>query len=229
MTKEIAFCVPCCSYNRDWDNVYDSLLHKYFLSTLLQYPPDIKIDIFLGYNDDDKIFSDFEERCKLGAILIQNDNINLHWFEYNEDFRGRPTWIWNQLVEEAIEVGHNYFFCCGDDIVFPKDKGWINCMINTLKKNNNKGICAGDSGNPNLPMTQFLIHKNHFKIKSWVFPPLIKNWGCDNWIQEVYHKKNVFYFPQYKLLNVGGDPRYDIEFNRRFISKLVDRYRKDYN
>tara|TARA_R110000803_G_scaffold282_2_gene1092 strand:+ start:202 stop:885 length:684 start_codon:yes stop_codon:yes gene_type:complete len=226
--KKLAICVPTCSYNRNWEKVYDSLLVKIFLNTLASKCPEYEIDVYIGYNDDDQLFSDFDNRTRVGALCV-NTTINLKWFNFDDNYKGKPANIWNKLTENAFNEGHQYFFCCGDDIAFPKDKYWIDVMIKSLKKNDNKGIAGGDSGNPNLPMTQFLFHRKHFSINGFVFPPLLHQWFCDNWIQEVYSMKNIFYFPQYKFLNLGGDPRYIPKDDRNLCSILVKRYCNDYN
>ena len=116
-------------------------------------------------------------------------------------------------------------FACGDDIQFPKQKEWLGVMIKKLKSTQNLGIAGGDSGKPNLPMTQFLFHKRHLEIFGFVFPPPIHNWFCDNWIQEVYPQKYVHYCEQYKLLNTGGAPRYRPKNDRGLCDALVKRYR----
>lgn len=229
--KKIAFCVPCCSYNRIWEKIYESLLTSLFLSTLQQNCPDFQIDIYIGYNDDDKLFNNHDNQMLVSGKMIepQGPEITIKWFKFNKDYKGKPTHIWNKLTEYAYNDNHDYFFCCGDDIMFPQDNGWIGEFIKTLKKNDNKGIAGGDSGNPNLPMTQFFFHRKHFEINGFVFPPAIHNWFCDNWILEVYSEKHIHYFPQYKFLNLGGEPRYKPNDDRKLCSLLVKRHKADYN
>ena len=225
MNKKLAIIVPTCSYNSPDAPVVEQHLYKIFLESLVSSCPEIEIKIFLGYNDDDKVYTEFDNRLLVQARAVMNKNISFDWWMYDKEYKGKPTHIWNDLARKAFVLGYEYLYVCGDDIMFPKDKGWAGCMMNKLKKNGNLGIAAGDSGNPNLPMTQFLIHRKHYDLFSFVFPPLIVNWGCDNWIQDVYPKKYVLYFPQYRFYNLGGEPRYEIQFNERFIESLVKRYR----
>jgi len=229
MNKKLAIIVPTCSYNAPDDKVQEQHLFKIFFDSLLNSCPEMDIKIYLGYNDDDKVYTNFDNRLLIQAIAIEHKNISFEWYEFDDQYKGKPTHIWNALSRSAIVDGYEYHYVCGDDISFPKDKSWAACMINRLKKNDNFGICAGDSGNPNLPMTQFLIHQTHYDMFSWIFPPVINNWGCDNWIQLVYPKKYVLYFPQYRFYNLGGEPRYEVVFNEKFIEALVKRYRNVIN
>ena len=88
---------------------------------------------------------------------------------------------------------------------------------------------AGDSGNPNLPMTQFLIHKTHIQTFGWIFPPLIWNYFCDDFLNELYPKKYIHYSPELKLLNLGGTPRYNPKQDRKLCDMLLKRHRPAVN
>lgn len=223
--QDIAFLIPVCSYNLPDADIKEQHLYKIFLESLLNAVPEMNIKIYLGYNDDDKVYTNFDNRLAVMAKAVMHKNISFEWLMFDDKYKGKPTHIWNELSKHAIVDGFDYMYACGDDIIFPKDRFWAASMIKKLKKNNNIGIAAGDSGNPNLPMTQFLLHKKHYDIFSWIFPPSIENWGCDNWIQDVYPDKYVLYFPHYRFYNVGGEPRYEVKFSEEFVAALVRRYR----
>ena len=223
--KEVAFLVPICSYNNPTGKLEDQHFYKIFYSTLTSTKYDYKIRIFAGYNNDDQVYSKVENRETIQDLINPIDNVHITWIEFNDEYRGKPTHIWNDLGYKAMMMGYDYMFACGDDIAFPKSNGWIGSMIKKLKSTNNLGIAGGDSGNPNLPMTQFMIHRKHFEIFSWIFPPQIVAWFCDNWIQEVYPKKYVHYLPDVKLLNLGGQPRYQPKDDSKLCKALIRRYR----
>mgnify|MGYP003631275549 FL=1 len=223
--KEVALLVPICSYNNPQGKLNDQHFVKIFLDTLLTQKYDYKIRIYVGYNNDDPIYSNVDHRESIQNRINEIENIHISWKEFGEEIKGKPTWIWNALARHAIVNGYEYMYACGDDISFPKDSGWIGRMIKKLKSTNNIGIAGGDSGNPNLPLTQFMIHKNHYDLFSWIFPPMIHNWFCDNWIQEVYPKAYVHYIPDIKVLNCGGDPRYVPKDDRKLCGILIRRYR----
>ena len=201
----IAFIVPATTNQREWTDVMETDLYMFLCQSLEINPPQgVQITLLIGYDYNDKIYSVFENRQKFNALF---------------------TKFKNSLGDIAINQGFEWIKALGSDIVTPKDLGWVCKMINDLKKSHRIGISAGDSGNPELPMTQFLIHKTHIQTFGFIFPKEIENWGCDNWIQEVYPKKFVHYSPELKLLNVGGSPRYEIKFSRKFIDALVKRHR----
>ena len=223
--KKVAFLVPACSYNNPEGDLNDQHLVKIFMRSLLAHTPDFDIRIYIGFNNDDPLYSHEENRVELSSRIYDNFNIHISWYEFSNEYRGKPTWIWNDLTQRAINDNYHYMFACGDDIQFPKQKDWLGVMIKKLKSTNNIGIAGGDSGNPNLPMTQFLFHKTHYDIFSFLYPAMIHAWFCDNWIQEVYPKKYVHYCEQYKLLNLGGKPRYDPKDDRALCDMLVKRYK----
>lgn len=223
---QIAFLVPATTHRREWTDYTQTDLYLFLLKSLEDYPPSgIELTIMIGYDHDDAMYSVAENRLKFNAVFP----FQIKWYEYDASYKGKPTWIWNSLGDIAVNSGFEWMKALGSDIIVPKDKGWIGKMINDLKKSKKLGISAGDSGNPELPMTQFLIHKTHIQIFGWIFPPQIENWGCDNWIQEVYPEKYVHYSPQFKLLNLGGSPRYEIKFSRKYITALVKRHRPQVN
>ncbi len=225
MTR-IAFLVPATTHKRDWTDYTETDLYMFLMKSLEEHPPSgVEITILVGYDHDDTMYSVAENRMRFNAVFP----FTIKWYEYDGSYKGKPTWIWNSLGDIAVNQGFEWFKALGSDIIVPKDKGWIGKMINDLKKSKKVGLSAGDSGNPELPMTQFLIHKTHIQIFGWIFPPQIENWGCDNWIQEVYPEKYIHYSPHLKLLNLGGSPRYEIKFSRKYITALVKRHRPSVN
>ena len=199
---QIAFLVPATTNRRDWKDYTETDLYMFLLKSLEDHPPDgVEITMLIGYDADDTMYSVAENRMKFNAVF---DNIILKWYEYDASYKGKPTWIWNSLGDIAINQGFEWMKVLGSDILTPKDKGWVGKMINDLKKTKKIGIAGGDSGNPNLPMTQFLIHKTHIQTFGWIFPML-------------------------KLSNVGGAPRYDPKNDRQLCDMLLKRHKPAVN
>ena len=218
---KVAFLIPSTTNNRDeWKEAQDTYLWKILCESLEKYTPDHEIKLFIGYDDDDRIYSVAEERLKFRAKFM---NYKIEWFPQFHK-KGKVTMIWNSLAYEALKQEYDYMKVLGDDIRMPNDKGWLGCMINKLKKNQNIGFSAGWSNNDQIP-TQFLIHKNHINIFDFVYPNEIPNWGCDNWMYDVYPEKYRNWLKSYPLLNVGGQPRYEIQFSETFVAAIVRRYK----
>ena len=224
MTK-VAFCIPSTTNKRDWKTIEETDLWKVLMGSLEKFTPHHEITLFIGYDSYDKVFSIEEERMKPEAVF---QNFKIKWFPFNEKFKGKVNLIWNDLARSAIDDGFNYLKILGDDIRLPNDRDWLSCFINKLKKNDNVGFVAGWSGNDAIP-TQFLVHKTHFEIFDCIYPPEIPNWGVDNWMYDIYPEKYREWLKSYPLLNVGGSPRYEIQFSEKFVKAIVKRYRPRLN
>jgi hypothetical protein len=224
--KKIGFCVPTTTNKRDWKDAKETDLWRVLLTDLENHTPtDCDITLFIGYDHDCKVWSDPEQRMKCNATFTK---FKIEWTAFGDEVKGKPTWIWNELAGFAISEGFEYLQILGDDIRLPRDTGWLSCFVNKLKKNQNIGWVAGWSNNNDIP-TQFLIHKNHIDIFSWVYPPEIPNWGCDDFMYQIYPKKWGVWLKSYPLLNVGGEPRYDIQFSEKFVEAIVRRHKPKLN
>ena len=223
--KKIGFCVPTTSNKREWKTAQETDLWKVLLTDLENHPPsDCDITLFIGYDSDCKVWSDVEERMKCNATFTK---FKIEWTAFNVP-KGHVNIIWNELATLAIGEGFEYMQILGDDIRLPRDTAWLSCFVNKLKKNNNIGWVAGYSNNDAIP-TQFLIHKTHLEIFSWVYPPEIPNWGVDDCLYQLYPKKYGIWLKSYPLLNVGGSPRYEIQFSEKFVKAIVKRYKPKLN
>lgn len=204
------FCIPSTTKNRENKDI--SLELKTSLSNILNYK-NIP-DFYIGYDDDDPIYSIKKIR---DSILPE---LNIKWFEQKVE-PGNVVNIWNNLTNIAVNDGYEYIMLIGDDIIYPNNDEWIKKFCDGLKKKNMYGISAGDSGNPNLPMTQFMITNKHYELFGYAFNPQLKNWYCDNYLGELYPKEYINYFEDVKLWNVGGKPRYTPENHQQLYKKLL--------
>jgi hypothetical protein len=222
---KVAFVIPSTTNGRDeWLKAEDTYLWNILCMSLDRYTPQHDIKLFIGYDDDDRIYSEAEERLKFKARF---DKFKIEWFPM-VNLKGKVTQIWNKLGDEALKQNYDYIKVLGDDIRLPNDIGWLGCMINKLKKNNNIGFSAGWSNNDQIP-TQFLIHKTHINIFDFIYPNEIPNWGCDNWMHDIYPEKYRVWIKSFPLLNVGGQPRYQIHFSEKYVEAVVRRYKPKFN
>ena len=213
---KICMIIPSTSNERNWNNFDDTYLNNILFKNI----PD-NIELFIGYDYDDILYSKPENR----PDKINNNNIN--WISFYKFEKGNVCAIWNELAKISLSKGYEYMFICGDDILLPEDKEWINTFIYKLKENNNVGYTAGYSNNNNIP-TQFLLHKTHVNIYGWIFPPQIKNWFCDDFLYGLYGDRFGNWLKEYNLFNCGGKPRYVPRNNdKNLCDILVKRHRKD--
>tara|TARA_R110000822_G_scaffold203463_1_gene340364 strand:+ start:288 stop:788 length:501 start_codon:yes stop_codon:yes gene_type:complete len=149
------------------------------------------------------------------------------WFEQKPE-KGNVVKIWNSLGQQAIDDGFDYLMVLGDDIELPKDASWLRVFQKDLKKNQNIGWSAGWSNNDAIA-TQFLIHKTHIDIFGFIFPPSLRNWYCDNFLNDIYPDKYKSWRKSYKLLNAGGLPRYNPLNDAKLCAMLVKRHKPQLN
>ena len=206
----IVFCIPSTTKNRDNKNKKLEILES--LSIIKEY--NNKPDIYIGYDSDDPIYSIQDMRSSIYPEL------NIKWYEQKVE-SGNVVEIWNNLTKIAVDNGYEYIMLIGDDIIYPNNDKWIKKFCDGLKKNNMYGISAGDSGNPNLPMTQFMITNKHYELFGYAYNPQLKNWFCDNYLGELYPKEYINYFEDVKLWNAGGKPRYTPENHQELYKKLL--------
>lgn len=206
---KVAFCIPTTSNKKNWKSIKDSFLYKH-----RHIKTKHDITYFIGYDSDDKIFSKPLQRWKFPAKWIKCD------FE-----KGHVTAIWNKLFSEAIEANeYDYFWLAGDDIIYG-ETDWLDALISALEKTNGVGIAGVNNGNPLLPMTQFLVSKEHYNLFGFAFPEEIINWYCDNWIVTVYPEKYVHYLKEFECLNSGGEPRYQPVHIETKWRDVVEKYK----
>ncbi len=226
LPRGVAFCIPTTSRNRDeWSSAEDTYLWQILCKYLDLHIPPHDIKLFVGYDEEDRIFSIAEERLKFKAVFSK---FRIEWFPFDDRYKGKPTWIWNSLGEKALEQNYEYIKLLGDDIRLPNDTGWLGCMINKLKKNRNIGWSAGYSNNDAIA-TQFLVHKTHYDIFKFFYPPQIEAWYCDDFLNLIYPQKYKNWLRSFPLLNVGGVPRYQPKDDKRLCEALVRRYKPTLN
>jgi hypothetical protein len=221
---KVAFIVPSTTNGRDWSKAEDTYLWNILCNSLQKYTPQHQIKLFVGYDSDDKVYSIAEERLKFQAVF---NNFKIEFFPM-VNLKGKLSTIWNRLGEQALAQDYNYIKILGDDIKMPNDSGWLGCMINKLKKNQNIGWSAGFSNNDRIA-TQFLVHKTHYEIFGFFYPNEIPTWGVDDFLHNVYPEKYRNWLQSYPLYNLGGEPRYEIQFSEKFVNAIIRRYKPKLN
>lgn len=213
---KIAILILATSKKRDsWVNIKDSYLFNMTLKSFLTtFDREHDYIFYVGIDKDDRIFSKTREQEEIIRFNNVFKNIEFVFMTMDEIPKGHVTQMWNLLFSDAYKRSCDYYYQCGDDMQFTT-KGWINDCINALKSNNDIGL-AGPINNNNRILTQAFVSYKHMDIFGWFFPIEIKNWCCDDWYNMVYHPQYLYPLYNHFAVNLGGEPRYDINNNPNF-------------
>ena len=205
--SKVAFLIPSTRlYRKDWTCLEDTYFYKYILQSLRNDPME-NSTIYLGIDKDDQEYKDFFKSV---------DNICI--IDIDDSLKGSVAQIWNVLYQQAYDDGYDYFVQCGDDISFSKN--FVPLCIRALKKSNDIGVAGPVDVNNKKLLTQTVVSRKHMEIFGRYFPTEIKNWYCDNWINEVYRYVQKLFITGH-VKNEGGAERYRIE--KMDIKYLVER------
>ena len=215
--KKIALLVITTSNKRDeWKCIKDSYLYNMTIKTfLLTYDKEHTYKFFIGIDEKDRIFDNPYNQAIITKFSKAFQNVEFEFVVYNHTvLKGHCTLMWNILFKKAYNDNFDYFYQCGDDIIFAT-KGWINDSIVILKNNNDIGL-TGPVNNNNRILTQSFVSRKHMEIFGWYFPEEIKNWCCDDWYNLVYSPNYLYPLNDHYAANNGGNPRYDINNDPNF-------------
>lgn len=216
--SKVAFLIITTSNKRDnWVTIKDTYLYNMTLKTLLlTQDKEHLYKFYIGIDANDRIFDKKDQQDEITRFSKAFPNLEFEFIVYdnNKIPKGHHTIMWNVLFQKAYGDGFDYFYQCGDDIVF-RTKGWINDSIKMLKSKNNIGL-TGPINNNNRILTQSFVSRKHMEIFGWYFPKEIKNWCCDDWYNMVYSSKYLYPLTNHFAENRGGEPRYDINNDRKF-------------
>mgnify|MGYP003673595958 FL=1 len=221
---KLAILIPSTTNNRNWNSLTESYILKSIQSLKDTRDENIDYKFYIMYDNTDTIWCKKTEREIITNAT--NDWADIQFIKNKNIEKGWLSKMWNKLYDIAMEQKCDYFWMCGDDIIYDK-KGWITDMIVNLKNNNDIGIAGCFNGN-NRILTQFMVSRKHHQIFGWYFNPLIKNWFLDDHLCMLYDKY-TYISKDYSALNVGGEPRYEINMCEEFCKKLVQRDKKILN
>uniref|UniRef100_A0A6C0C2U0 Glycosyltransferase n=1 Tax=viral metagenome TaxID=1070528 RepID=A0A6C0C2U0_9ZZZZ len=222
MTFKIGVLIPSTSHMREWKQMEETSLYNIFLKTFLTtYCKKYFYTLYLTIDDDDRIFSNPNEKIKLIRFIKIMKNVELKFISTKNIPKGWVTHMWNRAFKEAYDDNCDYFFQSGDDIQF-LNNDWVSNSIKLLQENNDIGLTGpldlgrikggniqSQPGGSRFIQTQSFVSRKHMDIFGYYFPPEIKNWFCDDWITKVYYPK-YFYQTDNYIINIGGTPRYKV-------------------
>ncbi len=234
--KQIAVLIPVKSKPEYNNQFLLSDLYIYFYKSFFQhYCQEYNYTVYLGYQKGDKLYDNENQRKVIEKHFNIMKNTKVIFKEYGENMVGNVAGIWTSLCYLAMTDGNKneYFIQCGSDICFV-DNEFVKKAIRVLENNNNLGVVGlQDRGrleiNPNDKLlTQSIVSYEHFKIFGFYYPPEILNWGCDDWITEIYEKENMVYRLNQGFYNMGGKERYSIDFQyKNAITFCLEKHKED--
>ena len=222
MTYKIGILVPSTTHMRDWKSMEETSLYSVFLKTFLTtYCKQHKYTIYLTIDDDDRIYSNPNEKIKLIRFIKIMTNVELQFVSTKDIPKGWVTHMWNRAFKQAYDDNCDYFFQSGDDIQF-LNNNWISNSIEKLQENNDIGLTGpldlgrikngsihSQPGGSRFIQTQSFVSRKHMELFGYYFPPEIKNWFCDDWITKIYYPKYFYQIDNF-IVNIGGTPRYKV-------------------
>lgn len=213
---KIGLLIPSTSKGRNWNNYQDSYLYNLTLKTfLITYDKEHEYVFYIGIDRGDKIYDNPINLEGFKQFISVMKNVKIDFLHMDGIKSGHLTKMWNQLFEKAYAEKCDYFFQCGDDIAF-RTSGWINECIKTILSLRDLGMTGPINNNPYI-LTQTFVSRRHMEIFGFYFPEELLNWYCDDWINEVYQKCNLFFpLEKHYCENLGGDPRYNINNDINF-------------
>jgi hypothetical protein len=199
-----------------------------FLKTVINtIPKSYNYRFYIGIDNDEKVYTIEALTDVINKFGKENGyNFFSTIIIYKDIKKGHLTKMWNVLFEEAHKLGvHDYYYQCGDDIEFLTD-GWLEESIKMLKKNNDVGIAGPLVKNDNFMaklLTQGLFSNRHYDFFGYLFPEVIINWYCDNWLNDVY-KENKFKLNDHLCKNSSvrtTNERYDINKDSTIFRSII--------
>lgn len=217
---KLGLLIPSTSKGREWKTMRDTYLFNYTIKTFmatLSYGHDYVV--YIGYDKGDILFSKKQEQDYIRIFERYYTNVKFQFVELEEP-PGYLTKIWNRLFRKAYDEGCDYFFQCGDDILF-KTNGWIQDSIDILIEHDNIGLTGPDNLNGRI-LTQSFVSRKHMEIFGEYFPESIINWGCDDWYNWVYDGY-IYKLKGHICTNEGGQPRYIINYDEHFEEDIQNK------
>ena len=99
----------------------------------------------------------------------------------------------NCAIRQLYEDGAEYWYRVNDDSKFVTGD-WIRDFNAALAAFDppNLGVVGPTCKQGNTAiLTYDYVHRTHFEIFNYHYPPILKNWWCDNWVTEVYGRKRT--------------------------------------
>ena len=222
-----AVLIPATARDSDYWNFEDSDLYQTMKSFYETCDNQHLYTFFIGIDKNDWFYQDSKIKDQIFKFISDKPKSSVQFIEFDKSFKNDIAGMWTKLYKEAYN-NYDYFVQVGSDIKF-LDKGWVEDAIKIFAENNNLGVVGfQDFGRQQINkddklFTQTIVTKQHFEIFGFYFPPEIKNWGCDDWIGDIYEVNNLKHYIPQRIINSGGRPRYKVcrNFNEQYANSMI--------
>ena len=223
---KIAFLIPCTTNKKNYTDVQQTeILNICYPSLVKTLNKEHEYTIYLGFDDDDKIFSVDENKSFIKNKIEQNENLNITCKIMDfSNIKGHVTRVWNGLFKSAYCDNNDYFVQCGDDIQYTT-QNWLNDSIKILYEHDDIGL-TGPFCNANRNftfLTQSVVSRKHMDIFGYYFPEEIKNWWCDDWLCGVYSPEYFYKLLNHRCCHKTQLERYDIVDSKSIYKLLISK------
>jgi hypothetical protein len=210
-TIKIALLIPAKSNQTELSQT--ELIRIFLPSFISSVSNKYRFTLYIGADAGDLLFKEVERV----AAELTTEHIDVKLIEFPEDIeKGHLTRMWNILFQSAYDEGNDYFYQCGDNILF-FHKNWIEASIEKLEKSKGVGVSGPTNPYDRNILTQTFVSRRHMDIFGYYFPETIRNYWCDDWINSVY--KTCFL-----LFKLKSHSLYNTELAQRYVpdeSKII--------
>ena len=170
--------------------------------------------VFLGTQPGDTWDDEaWRERALEVAKAAVQDKAQFRVFRY--PLVGRLVDIaskYNMLIMQAHADGCDYIYQFSDDAQFlPSSRDWPLVMLADFRARHDFGVWGlSDTNNPTT-MTLGATSRAHIDLQGWFWPPILKNWYSDDYIQNVYGPE---FSPHYANKNFHNTQTYGQRYDQ---------------
>ena len=210
-----AILIPATARDSDYWNFKDSDLYQTMKSFYETCDEQHLYTFFIGIDKNDWFYQDSKIKDQMFDFISDKPKSSIQFVEFDKSYKNDIAGMWTKLYKEAYN-NYDYFVQVGSDVKF-LDKGWVDDIITIFQQNNNLGVVGfKDFGRQQIDpkdklFTQTIVTKQHLDIFGFYYPPEIKNWGCDDWIGDIYEVHNLKHYIPQRIINCGLMPRYNVD------------------
>eukprot|EP00744_Colponema_vietnamica_P007701 GILI01011055.1.p1 GENE.GILI01011055.1~~GILI01011055.1.p1 ORF type:complete len:370 (-),score=53.45 GILI01011055.1:41-1054(-) len=180
-----------------------------------------EVRVFVGFDEGDAFWDN--ERIQADCIHLFNERIKK---QYNVVTPMSLTFVKcscrnmvcssNCLLKKAVEGGADYIYRVNDDTAM-ETSHWAEKFIQTLRSYNppNIGVVGPrcDQGKTSI-LTHDCIHRSHWDIFGFHYPPAFENWYCDDWVSHVYGEARTRKLMDVSVFHAIFQTRYSPDYNK---------------